>query len=369
MPADKTKLRPTRRAVTAGLLGLSAAAMLPGAAKAQNKGSVVFVGYGGRIQDGQRQIYFVPFEQKTGIKVIDTTGISMPKIKTMVQTNNVEWDLIQGVPGQVIALAQDGFLEKIDYSKIDPALLAQLPEDVKYPFGIGYTWSSQVLCFNTKAYPAGGRPRPTGWKDFWDVQGFPGRRMLPAGDYVVNPIEPALLAAGVPRDKIYPIDFNKAYESLRKIKPHVSKWVASSSAIPQALVDGEADLGMAAAGRIAELKADGAPVDFIWDEGIINHSIWCIPKGTKNYDNALKLMEFITRPEYMAQYAKQFFYGSVNPKSLDYLTADEKKQLNSAPENYARQIRMLPEWWAEKDSRGRSNLDRNAQMWNSFILG
>jgi putative spermidine/putrescine transport system substrate-binding protein len=200
------------------------------------------------------------------------------------------------------------------------------------------------------------------------VAKFPGRRMLPAGDYVVNPVEPALLADGVARDKLYPLDLPRAYKSLAKIKPHITKWVSSSSAIPQALVDGEIDLGMAAAGRIAELKASGAPVDFVYDEGIINFSILAIPKGAKNYENALKLISYIERPEGMAEYARQFYYGAVNSKSLELLTVDQQKPLNSYPENFAKQVRMRPDWWAERDASGKTNLDKNAALWNTFIL-
>lgn len=359
--------RLNRRAAAATLAGAASALAFPSILRAQDKGQVVFAGYGGRPQDIQRKLFFEPFTKETGIKVIDATGISIAKVRAMVKTGNVEWDVVQGVPGETLVLAEEGMLEAIDYAQMDQKIVKQLPPETMIKHGVGFTYSTQAICFNTKAYPPGGRPRPTSWKDFWDATNFPGKRMLPAGSYVVNPIEPALLADGVAKDKLYPLDLPRAYASLTRIKPHVVKWVASSSAVPQALVDGEADLGMAASGRIFELKAQGAPVDFVYDEAVTNHSFWFVPKGSKNYANALKLISFITRPEVVAEYSKQVFYGSVNPESLKFMTPDEAKVLNSAPENFVKQVHMRPDWWAERDARGVSNLDRNARLWNEWI--
>ena len=59
---------------------------------------------------------------------------------------------------------------------------------------------------------------PTNAQQFWDVQGYPGPRAMDA----VTPDATllfALLADGVSKDKLYPIDITRAINKLKKIKP------------------------------------------------------------------------------------------------------------------------------------------------------
>src|SRR5262249_10990776 len=149
-------------------------------------------------------------QESTGIKVTEASGISVAKIRSMVKTGNVEWDVFISVPSDMLVLAGDGMLEKIDYGAFDKAVLEQIPEIASHPYGVGHLYSSQVIAFNTRTYSVD-KPRPNSWREVWDTKTFPGRRMFPAGDYTVNPIEAALLADGVSAEKLYPLDLERAY--------------------------------------------------------------------------------------------------------------------------------------------------------------
>ena len=53
--------------------------------------------------------------------------------------------------------------------------------------------------------------------DYWDAKKFPGPRgMYNAPTYI---LEFALIADGVPKDKLYPLDVPRAFKSLDRIKP------------------------------------------------------------------------------------------------------------------------------------------------------
>ena len=67
------------------------------------------------------------------------------------------------------------------------------------------------------------RRRPSSWADFWDVKKFPGNRSLCLSDSPRTLIF-ALLADGVPRDQLYPLDIDRAFKKLDQIKPHVKVW-------------------------------------------------------------------------------------------------------------------------------------------------
>ena len=60
--------------------------------------------------------------------------------------------------------------------------------------------------------------------DFWDAAKFPGARMLADMASGSPNLEFALIADGVPMDKIFPIDIDRAFKSLSRIKPYIKKF-------------------------------------------------------------------------------------------------------------------------------------------------
>jgi putative spermidine/putrescine transport system substrate-binding protein len=288
-------------------------------------------------------------------------------VKAMVLTHNVEVDVVEIVPSEFLVAAQQGLFEKIDRSKLDHKTLDQLYPETIDDYGFGFAYYSQVISYNTAKFSKENHPRT--WAEVWDTTKFPGKRILPAGDYSIEPLEPALLADGVVSDKLYPMDLKRAYRSLDKIRPAVIKWVNSSSAVPQALVDGEADIGMANSARIVELRAQGAPVDFDWNQGIIAFDYLAIPKGAKNYANALKFINFALRADVMANLVKLLPNGPSNRASIDLLSPEERKNVSSAPENLSRQISLNARWWSEVDTTGKSHIETNMLMWNQWVAG
>lgn len=203
---------------------------------------LVIASGGGTLQDAQRKAFFEPFEKETGIKVIDTTGMSLAKVKAMVETGNVEWDLFFSSPTPFFQSVKAGYIEKIDFGKLDKVTMEQMDPRMVNPYGVGSMFYAQVIAYSTKRF--GPNNHPNSWADFWDTKKFPGVRVLPAGTYDQPPIEPALLAAGVSADKLYPPDLKLAYEMLTKISGSVKKWVTSGAGGPQALASGEADMAM-----------------------------------------------------------------------------------------------------------------------------
>jgi putative spermidine/putrescine transport system substrate-binding protein len=59
----------------------------------KGSGAVRVCSYGGAFQDAQRKAYFEPFERLSGIKVIESQGPDPVKIKAMVDTKNIEYDI------------------------------------------------------------------------------------------------------------------------------------------------------------------------------------------------------------------------------------------------------------------------------------
>ena len=115
-----------------------------------------------------------------------------------------------------------------------------------------------MLGFNTKAYAVGKEPKS--WAEFWDTKAFPGPRTLADMASGAPNLEIALIADGVPMDKVYPIDIDRAFKSLSRIKASVPKFWDTGALAAQMLADKEAAMGVIWSTR-AQVAADGgAPV-------------------------------------------------------------------------------------------------------------
>lgn len=351
------------------LLAAGSAAIAAGATRplrAQSKGEVVVCSWGGSFMDAQREAFFAPFEKETGIKVVETTTPEFAKIRAMVESGNTEWDVVNIVPSDYLALIDLGMLEKIDYTRFDKKILDDVLPTVVFPYGIGNDFYSEAISFSTKAFP--GDNHPKNWADVWNVEQFPGPRMLYSAEWVIRPNEGAVMADGVEPSKVYPLDLEYSYRSLDKIKPHVVKWATTPAMPIQALVDGEAVIVQAPVNRVQQAKEKGAPVDFVWDQALTQYDLWSIPKGAKNYDNAVKFIEFSSRADRGAALAMIQPLGPVSKSSFDLLPPERAQILPAHPSNVDKLVFINSEWWAEKDASGKTNIERNVEMWQQWVL-
>src|SRR5689334_21526663 len=160
-----------RRFLGTTAAGAFATAALPRVVRGQGKKELVFVGFGGSYQEGQTKALFDPFEKETGIKVVQTSGVDIAKLRAQVQSKNVEWDLIS-IPDRLRYTAvKDDLVQRLNYSVIDA-------KDIMKPLvtehAVGCVTIPMLLTYSTKAYAQG--KAPMSWPDFWDAKKFPGPR-------------------------------------------------------------------------------------------------------------------------------------------------------------------------------------------------
>jgi len=323
----------------------------------KGKGVVRVCSYGGAFQEAQRKAYFEPFERLSGIKVVESEGPDPVKVKAMVDTKNVEWDVAEFDRADIINLERKGaYWEEIDYSLVDTA---NIDAAFRYKFSLDMLPYAQAIAYRTDTFNGA---KPDGYADFWDTKKFPGGRSMPAGSGGLVPdLESAMTASGVPMDKIYPIDIDKAYASLAKIKPAVVKWWEAGAIPAQLLNDKEITMGIAWNGRIAAIQAKGAPVDVSWRQGGLRTDCWAVPKGAPNSENAMKFTAFITLPVSQARLSMLIPYGFVNNKAVEYLPADRLKVLPTAPDIKKQMYVYNSQWWAD-------NRDKVLSRWAGFLL-
>jgi putative spermidine/putrescine transport system substrate-binding protein len=319
-------------------------------------GEVRVQSWGGAFQDAQREAYFKPFQELSGITVIESEGPDISKIKAMVDTGNVEQDVVQEDRSSVILLEKQGdYWEPIDYSLFD---VDNIDEVRRYKYSVDMLPYSTVIGYRNDVFPEG----PQGQLDMWDVAKFPGPRSTEAGSGGVVPfLEAAIIADGVSKDEVYPIDIERAYASLGRLKPDVVKFWEAGAQPAQMLTDKEAVMVHSWNGRMHAIQQEDAPVSVQWNEAMLATDVWSIPKGAANAENAQKFAAFITLPVSQARLSFLIPYGSVNNKSAELMSPEQLENLPTAPAYLEKQFIRNIDWWVE-------NRDAVVERWNEWIL-
>ena len=149
------------------------------------------ISFGGANKDAQAKAYYQPFTKESGVNVIagEYNG-EMAKLKAMVETKSVSWDVVEVESSEVTRGCDEGFFEKLDYKVVGKK--SELISGAASKCGVGFFVYSTVFAYNSKKVTTA----PTSWTDFWDVKKNPGKRgMRKTAKYT---LEAALLADGLP---------------------------------------------------------------------------------------------------------------------------------------------------------------------------
>lgn len=337
----------SRRGLMFGGAAAGAAALLPASARRAlaAEDSVGFCSWGGSLQELQRTHVLDPFTAESGIKVVEDSLPFPSRIKAMVDSGNLEFDVVQTDLLTILSLEDMGeYFEPIDYSMIDPAALAGIPEEVRLEKGVGYLYWSYNIAYRTDAFPDGA---PQSWADVWDTEAFAGPRTLTSADDGQYPaLEFALLADGVAKEDLYPLDVDRAFAALDRIKPAVAKWWSSGSEVVQLYTSGEAATGSAYSGRILTARNEGAPVDLNWNQGQASLDYLMIVKGAP-MDRAMKLINALLQVEPSVEVFNTYNGGPANADVLAGLSEGRAADLPSYPENLSQMYVQDSRWWAD----------------------
>ena len=311
---------------------------------------------GGPYRPAFKAAFYDPFEKATGIKVVPVAHESTPvaQVKAMVDAQTLLWDVVDVSPFQVALLGQLGdYLEPIGVSRQDfPGML---------PVGMTQTSAgidvfATVFAYRTDSFR---NAAPASWADFWDASRFPGRRALRKNPQI---LEVALLADGVAPDKLYPLDVERGFRSLDRIKPHVAVWWSSGAQSTQLLDSGEVDLCYTWNGRAQASIDAGSPVKIVWNQGLYELDVWAIPKGCPRLALAQQFVRFASHAERQAVVSETLAYGPANLDAFKSISAARAALLPTAPENLKLLRPTDDAWWA-------ANYDPLFERFNAWVIG
>jgi putative spermidine/putrescine transport system substrate-binding protein len=327
------------------LAGLTALALIaPRPAVAAD--SLTIVSWGGAYSESQREAFYKPFAKDTGIQVTEEEyNGEIAKIRAMVESNNVTWDVMDLDTQTAIAACAEGILETIDWDKLGLDRSRFIGGDVT-DCAVPNIVYSTVLAYDKDKLTNG----PTSIADIFDLKKFPGKRSLQKNPFVN--LEWALIADGVPQGDVYkllatPEGVDRAFKKLDTIKDQVVWWEAGAQP-PQLLADGEVIMASGWNGRFYNaVKKDGKNFVIVWDQQGIDWDWWGTPKGDPHLDNVYKFISYASQPDKMADQTHYISYGPANKDAVPNINPEVLKDLPTAPANMETALVVDANFWAD----------------------
>jgi putative spermidine/putrescine transport system substrate-binding protein len=248
-------------------------------------------------------------------------------------------------------------IEALDYDRLKNARNVGIAEFLLASHYVGKNYWASVMAYRTDAFDG---KKPESWADFWDTRAFPGSRALQSSDAGPPELEFALLADGVPLDRLYPLDVDRAFKALNEIKGSVRTFW-DNGAVPGELLDRKEVVASSVwHGRLDDLIKRGAPLAYAWNGARRQSSGYGIPKGAANPDAAYRLIDFALRPEVQADFARIYPLGPVVPAAYAHLSEATARNLPSTPGHLLSGFDLDVEWWIR-------NQDSVTKRWQEWV--
>jgi putative spermidine/putrescine transport system substrate-binding protein len=316
-------------------------ALRAGAARAADK-QLVMVNWGGDAIKAYDAAYGQPFFKETGIVVKqDGTGPTEGAITAQFKSGKPTWDLVDADPFSAISLGKQGMIEPIDYKIVDKSKM-------RPGFGWDYAAStyffSYIIVYDAQKF---GASPPKGMADFFDVKTFPGKRSL--YKWGAGMWEAALLADGVARDKLYPLDLKRAHDKIAALKPDIVSFWGGGAESQQVMLSGDASMALIWSTRASILDRDSkGQIKFIWDQGLISPGALAViknnPGGT---EAAMRFIASTSDPQKQLIMFQMLGQGPANPATDALIPSDQRKFNPVDPENFKKQIALDMPWYSE----------------------
>lgn len=311
---------------------------------------------GGPFAEGFGAAFYKPFKEATGIEIVAATGQHQPTafIKSMVESKSHSWDMAHVSNDVHVTLAGMGYLEEL---RVESAPgWKDMHAGFKSPFYAGVDVVGSILAYRTDKLS--GAKAPKTFRDVWDVTAFPGRRALRRNP--METLEYALLADGVSPDKLYPLDLDRAFRSLDRIKKDVAVWWTSGAQTSQLLKSAEVDICPTWNARAQVVADEGGPVAIMWSQFLYVTEGWIIPKGSPKADMCREFIQFTLDAKRQAVFTKNLSYGPTLNGAYQYIDPARARVLPTHPDNLKGGIEWNVSYWAQ-------NRERVTERFNAWV--
>lgn len=347
-----------RRAITAGMATATVAPFVIWSRKASAAQQVVVRTPGGVFDDVKRETVYEPFRKETGIEIVPVAATAA-KLIAMMKSGQNELDLIDTGDNVLLELETQNYLQPIAYNEFKYTNPADIDPVVRRKFQVGSFIYAMVLGYNTKAIAKGAEPKS--WAEFWDIKKWPQRRTFPDMASGWPPLEFALMADGVPMDKLYPLDVDRGFKVLSRIRSTIPKFWDTGALSSTMLVDNEVAMGPLWSTRLQVAMDQGAPLGVQWNQNALLVQAYGIPVGAKNLDNAKKFVDYASSPQVQSRWLAKYKAIPINMKSYASTSKDLIDPATGTPWTKSKGFVMDINWWAQ-------NREKVSAIWSKWIV-
>lgn len=280
--------------------------------------SVNVYAWSGEIPDA----VIAQFHKETGITVnfstYDSNETLYAKLKAV---NNPSYDVIEPSSYYVDRMRKEGMLEPLDLTKItnkqylDPAFMNG-DYDPGDKYSMPNLWGITGIFVNKKYFdPA----TIQSWSDLWQPR-FVNQLLLL--DDVREVLPMAMMSLGFSANDSDPAHIDQAYQHLLQLRDNIKLFVSDSAA--SIITDEDATVGMTWNGDLYRAQLSNPNLVFIYpkDGFVIWVDCFAVPKNAPHYQNALKFINFMMRPDIALQSSMAYFYATPNLAAQKLLPAD-----------------------------------------------
>ncbi|MDX3517188.1 ABC transporter substrate-binding protein [Streptomyces scabiei] len=337
--------------VAAGIAATSLTACGTGSSRSVGSGgksskTLVVRDSGGAYGEALQKAVYTPFTQETGITV-RAVNLQGTQMLAQIKQGRPQFDLINNSMMDHAKFVTQDALETLDTDRIKSLKNAKIPEGQITAHAVASSFYANCMAYRTDAF---GARKPESWADFWDTKAFKGSRSLCNPDADLPELEFALLADGVPMDKLYPLDVDRAFNVLTRLRSDVKKFWDSGPLPGVLLSRQEVTMSTVWDGRLADLQKQGVPVERQLNGARRQFQGFAIAKDAAHVDAAYQLMDYSLRPEVQAALAKTFPSNPASPAAYTKLTNEERSRLAGVPEYYDEGFDADINWWIKNES-------------------
>ncbi|SCW45526.1 MULTISPECIES: polyamine ABC transporter substrate-binding protein [unclassified Pseudomonas] len=284
------------------------------------------------------------FEKATGIK---------PVYDVFDSNETLEGKLLAGRTGYDVVVPSNHFLgkqikagafQKLDkaqlpnYANLDPVLLKRLEKnDPGNQYAVPYLWGTNGIGYNVEKIKAVlGVDKIDSWAMLFEPENIKklsscGVSFLDSGDEMI----PAMLNyLGLNPNSEDPEDYKKAEAQLLKIRPYVTYF--NSSKYISDLANGEICVAAGFSGDIFQAReraseaGKGVEIAYVIPKegGNLWFDMLAIPRDATNVKQAHAFINYVLKPEVIAQVSDTVGYANPNPKAGELM--DQKVRTDEA---------------------------------------
>ena len=309
-----------------------------------NAQPLTVVSFGGLNKEAQEKAFYQPFTAagKGAVQAGEYNG-EMAKIRAMVETGQVSWDVVEVESPDLVRGCAEGLFEPLDWSTLGDA--SKFVSGAVSECGAGiFLWSTNLTYNSAKLKSA-----PKGWEAYWDTKTYPGKRGLRKSAKFT--LEIALLADGVKPAELYqvlstPEGVDRAFKKLDQIKPDIQWWEAGAQPL-QWLVAGDVVMTSAYNGRVSAAQGEGHDFKMVWNQSLYDIDNWAIVKGSPNKALGEQFIAFANLPQHQKVFAQNIPYGPTNKDTLALIDAKTREQLPTAPANLENALQVNTNFWID----------------------